>query len=94
MYVIKEREVIKIMMCDVKLSTCGSAPKIEIEINHITWEKASAIVAFGMGYFRDVRVCDDETGEILYSRYVAEDVFEPEISYFQFGKLMGEVLGI
>jgi hypothetical protein len=82
------------MMCDVKLSTCGGTPEIEMEINHVAWDKASAIVAFGNGYFREARICNDETGEVLYSRYVADDVFEPEISYSKFCKLMGEVLGI
>lgn len=80
------------MTCNVKLSTCGGSPNLETAINHITWEKACIIIAIGNGYFRDIEVTNDETGEVLYSRYVAEDVFEQDVDLATFYKGLAEVL--
>lgn len=80
------------MNCDITLSTCGGEPSIEIAINHIPWNKALSLATVGLSFFRDIRICNDETGEIMYNRYVAEDVFQKDITLAKFNKYMAEVL--
>ena len=80
------------MNCNITLSTCGGDPNIEIAINHIPWNKAINIATVGLSYFRDIRICNNETGEIMYNRYVAEDVFQKDMTLAKFNKYMAEVL--
>ena len=79
-------------MFNVKLSTCGSAPAIEIAVSHISWDKACTLLAFGNDFFRETEIINDETGEVAYSRYFCEDCFEPEITFAEFCSIMEEVL--
>ena len=79
-------------MFNVKLSTCGSAPAIEIAVSHISWERVWTLVCFGNNFFRETEIVNDETGEVAYSRYVSEDYFEPEITFANFCSIMEGVL--
>lgn len=79
-------------MFNVKLSTCGGTPAIEIAISHISWEKAWILVGFGNNLFQETEIVNDETGEVAYSRYVGEDYFEPEITFAKFYSIMEGIL--
>lgn len=79
-------------MFNVKFSTCGGTPAIEIGVSHISWEKAWTLIAFGNNLFRQTEIIDDETGEVAYNRYVSNTYFEPEITLAKFNSIMEEVL--
>lgn len=65
-------------MYNVQFSNGGGSMKIEVEISSVSWEKAYLIIGYGNLAFRDVRVVDNETGEVAYNRYVSDCLFEAE----------------
>ena len=56
----------------------GDAFRINIEIPCITKNLAKVIAQEACASFRDVRVCDDETGEVMFSQYVESDAWAPK----------------
>lgn len=79
-------------MFNVKLSTCGGTPAIEIAVSHISWERAWTLVGFGNNLFRETEIINDETGEVAYSRYVGDTYFKPEMTLAEFNSTMEGVL--
>ena len=61
----------------VTCNTCN-ALKIVIEFPNLTKHLAKIIAQEACASFRDVRVCDDETGEVMFSQYVESDAWAPK----------------
>lgn len=65
-------------MFNVKLSKGGGKIGVEIKIKDVPWNTAWWIIGMGNCAFRDTEIIDNETGEIVYNRYVSDCYFEPE----------------
>ena len=61
----------------VTCNTCN-ALKIVIELPNLTKNLAKIIAQEAITSFRDVRICDDETGEVMFSHYVESDAWAPK----------------
>lgn len=55
----------------------GSNPKIFYEASQVDRFMALDLATILAKAFRSVVIQDDETGEVMYSLYLAEDVFSP-----------------
>ena len=65
-------------MYKITLSNCGGKDgrvHIDCEVKANSWEQVYNIITVTNGAFRDTQVVDDETGEVVYNRYVGPDYF-------------------
>lgn len=67
-------------MCNVKLSNGGGKVGIEVNLTDIPYNTAMWIIANANGAFRITEVIDNETGEVIYNRYVGDAYFEADTS--------------
>ena len=58
----------------------GSNPKIFYEASNVNRFMASGLATILVKAFRSIVILDDETGEVMYSLYLAEDMFSPTAS--------------
>lgn len=58
----------------------GSNPKIFYEASNINRLMASGLATILVKAFRSIVIQDDETGEVMYSLYLAEGMFSPTAS--------------
>lgn len=58
----------------------GSNPKIFYEASSVNRLMASGLATILSKAFRSIVILDDETGEVMYSLYLAEDMFSPTAS--------------
>ena len=65
-------------MFNVKFSNGGGKIGVEIKINDIPWNTAWWLLGIGNCAFRESEIIDNETGEIIYNRYMSDGYFKPE----------------
>ena len=58
----------------------GSNPKIFYEASNVNRFMAFGLATILSKAFRSIVILDDETGEVMYSLYLAEDMFSPTAS--------------
>lgn len=70
----------------------GSNPKIFYEASLVNRFMAFGLAVILTKAFRSVVILDDETGEVMYSVYFAEDTFSPTASVAEVIEEANEVL--
>lgn len=75
----------------VSCETCESIPSIHFEISGVSAEKAKRMADIAQKAFRDVRIANDCTGEIMKSVYIDRDWFIQTLQYGTAIDMIGDV---
>lgn len=65
----------------LKMDTCEAKPKMEISFGEVPENKIKRALDFASGAFRQIEVINEETGEVMFSRYESASWFTPVYSY-------------
>ena len=80
-------------MCNVKLSNGGGKVGVEVNLTDIPYNTAMWIIANANGAFRITEVIDNETGEVIYNRYVSDAYFEADTSIIEVIQVINRFIG-
>lgn len=75
----------------VSCETCESIPSIKFEISGVSAEKAKRMADVAQKAFRDVRIENDSTGEIMKSTYIDRDWFIQSLQYGEAIDMIGDI---
>ena len=75
----------------VSCKTCDSVPCIHFDISGVSAEKAKRMADVGQKAFRDVRITNDNTGEIMRSIYADSEWFIQSLQYGTAIDIMGDI---
>ena len=75
----------------ISCETCENIPSIKFEISGLSAGKAKRMADVAQKAFRDVRILNDCTGEVMKSIYLDRDWFIQSLQYGTAIDMMGDI---